>query len=133
VIRAVRGVKAVAQVPSGVAVIATSFWAAKRGRDALQAVWEEGEGTLVDTDALAAAYAQLAATPGRPVRREGDADQALAAAATRLTASYQMPYLAHAPMEPLNCLVALTGPRTGSWRPAAWDGKGCPTRISAGR
>lgn len=51
--RAVRGVKAVAQVPSGVAVIATSFWAAKRGRDALQVVWEEGEGTRVDTDALA--------------------------------------------------------------------------------
>ena len=113
--RAVRGVKAVVTVPSGVAVIATSFWAAKRGRDVLQVVWEEGEGGRVDTTALEAAYAELASTPGRPVRREGDADAALASATIRLTASYQMPYLAHAPMEPLNCLVALAGDQCDIW------------------
>jgi isoquinoline 1-oxidoreductase subunit beta len=113
--RAVRGVKAVATVPSGVAVIATSFWAAKRGRDALEIVWEEGEGQRVDTTALETAYTELAATPGRPVRREGDADAALGSAVTRLTASYQLPYLAHAPMEPLNCLVALAGDQCDIW------------------
>ena len=113
--RAVPGVKAVAQVPSGVAVIATSFWAAKRGRDALRVTWEEGEGARVDTSALEAEYAKMAATPGRSVRREGDPDTALSAAATRLAASYQAPYLAHAPMEPLNCLVALTESRCEIW------------------
>ena len=56
--RAVPGVKAVAQIPSGVAVIATSFWAAKRGRDALRVTWEEGEGARVDTSALEAEYAE---------------------------------------------------------------------------
>jgi isoquinoline 1-oxidoreductase beta subunit len=95
--RAVRGVKDVVQVPSGVAVIATSFWAAKRGRDALLVDWEEGAGARVDTAALQSEYA------------------ALAGAATRLTATYQMPFLAHAPMEPLNCLVALAGDRCEIW------------------
>jgi isoquinoline 1-oxidoreductase beta subunit len=113
--RAVPGVKAVAQIPSGVAVIATSFWAAKRGRDALRVTWEEGEGARVDTSALEAEYARLAKTPGRSVRRGGDPDQALTGASTQLAATYQAPYLAHAPMEPLNCLVALGGGRCEIW------------------
>ena len=113
--RTVRGVKDVAQIPSGVAVIATSFWAAKKGRDALEVVWEEGAGARVDTAAQQAAYAELATTPGRPAKREGDASAALAGAATRIQAAYQMPYLAHAPMEPLNCLVALTADQCDIW------------------
>src|SRR5436309_5171486 len=64
--RAVRGVKDVVQIPSGVAVIATSFWAAKRGRDALEVVWEEGERARVDTAGLEAEYAALATKPGLP-------------------------------------------------------------------
>ena len=113
--RAVRGVKDVVQVPSGVAVIAASFWAAKRGRDALEVVWEEGAGARVDSAAQQAAYAELATKPGLPAKREGDAAAALAGAATRLQAAYQMPYLAHAPMEPLNCLVALGADRCDIW------------------
>jgi isoquinoline 1-oxidoreductase subunit beta len=113
--RAVRGVKDVVQVPSGVAVVATSFWAAKRGRDALEVVWEEGAGALVDSAAQQAAYAELATKPGLPAKREGDAAAALAGAATRLQAAYQMPYLAHAPMEPLNCLVVLGADRCDIW------------------
>lgn len=113
--RAVRGVKDVVQIPSGVAVIATSFWAAKRGRDALELVWEEGAGARVDTTAMQTAYAELATKPGRPAKRDGDAAAALAGAATRLTAAYDMPYLAHAPMEPLNCLVTLTADGCDIW------------------
>jgi isoquinoline 1-oxidoreductase beta subunit len=113
--RAVRGVKQVVRVPSGVAVIADSFWAAKKGRDALEIEWEAGSASAVDTDALAAEYARLAQTPGAPVTRTGDADAALAAAAKRLSADYNMPYLAHAPMEPLNCLVRLTPDRCEIW------------------
>ncbi len=113
--RTVRGVKEVVQIPSGVAVIATSFWAAKKGRDALEVVWEEGAGARVDTAAQQAAYAELATTPGLAAKREGDASAALAGAATRIQAAYQMPYLAHAPMEPLNCLVALTTDQCDIW------------------
>ena len=113
--RAVRGVKDIVQIPSGVAVIATSFWSAKKGRDALEIVWEEGEGARVDTATQQAAYAELATTPGLPAKRAGDASAALAGAATRIQAAYQMPYLAHAPMEPLNCLVALGTDQCDIW------------------
>ena len=113
--RAVRGVKQVAPVPSGVAVVADSFWAAKKGRDALLVEWDEGPGATVDTDALEAEYGRLARTPGAPVLRRGDADGALAGAAQRVNAQYDMPYLAHAPMEPLNCLVSLGPDRCEIW------------------
>jgi isoquinoline 1-oxidoreductase beta subunit len=113
--KAVRGVRDVVQVPSGVAVVATSFWAAKRGRDALEVVWDEGEGATVDTGAMQTAYAELAQKPGRPAKREGDVDAALSGAAKQLTAEYTMPYLAHAPMEPLNCLVRLAADRCEIW------------------
>ena len=105
--RAVPGVKQVLQVPSGVAVVAESFWSAKKGRDALVVDWVVPPAARVDTDALEVEYARLARTPGAIVRREGDADAALAAAPTRLSAEYDMPYLAHATMEPLNCLVRM--------------------------
>jgi isoquinoline 1-oxidoreductase beta subunit len=64
---------------------------------------------------MQAAYAGLAQTPGSPVRRHGDVDAAMAGAAKRVAADYSMPYLAHAPMEPLNCLVALKGDRCDIW------------------
>ena len=105
--KAVRGVKQVVAVPSGVAVVADSFWSAKKGRDALVVEWNEGPGATIDTDALEAEYDRLARTPGAPALRRGDADAALVGAARRVTAQYDMPYLAHAPMEPLNCLVSL--------------------------
>jgi len=113
--RAVRGVTRVVEVPSGVAVIADSFWAAKKGRDVLQVTWDEGEGGAVDTDSIRAAHARLAQTPGRGARRQGDVDAAMAGAAKRVTAEYSMPFLAHAPMEPLNCLVAIKGDRCDIW------------------
>ena len=113
--RAVRGVTAVVQLPSGVAVVGRSFWAAKKGRDALAVTWDEGAGAAVDTTAMRAEYAELAKTPGRPASRKGDVDAALAGTANTLTANYDMPYLAHAPMEPLNCLVKLTADRCDIW------------------
>ena len=113
--RAVRGVKHVVQVPSGVAVVADSFWAAKKGRDALEIEWESGPASAVDTDTLRAEYARLAQTPGARVSRTGDAEAALGTAAKRVSAEYDMPYLAHAPMEPLNCLVSLAPDRCQIW------------------
>lgn len=113
--RAIRGVTQVVRVPSGVAVVADSFWAAKKGRDALEIDWDIPPASRVDSDALVAEYTRLARTPGAKVRREGDADAALATAARRLSAEYDMPYLAHAPMEPLNCLVRISGDRCEIW------------------
>ena len=113
--KAVRGVKQVVAVPSGVAVVADSFWSAKKGRDALVVEWNEGPGATIDTDALEAEYDRLARTPGALALRRGDADAALVGAARRVSAQYDMPYLAHAPMEPLNCLVSLGPDRCEIW------------------
>ena len=113
--KAVRGVKQVLAVPSGIAVVADSFWSAKKGRDVLVVEWNEGPGATIDTDALEAEYDRLARTPGAPALRRGDADAALAGAARRVSAQYDMPYLAHAPMEPLNCLVSLGPDRCEIW------------------
>ena len=97
----VRGVRAVVDVGSGVAVVAESFWAAKLGRDRLRIEWDHGANAKVSSSALRASYAQLARTPGRIARKTGDA------AARTLEAEYELPYLAHAAMEPLNCTVDL--------------------------
>jgi isoquinoline 1-oxidoreductase subunit beta len=105
--RAVAGVKVVAQVPSGVAVAATGFWSAKKGRDALQVQWDDGPNAALSTEALREQFRALAKTPGAIARKEGDASAALAGAAKKLEAEYEVPYLAHAMMEPLNCVVDL--------------------------
>jgi isoquinoline 1-oxidoreductase beta subunit len=105
--KAVAGVKAVAQVPSGVAVIAKDFWSAKKGRDALEIAWDEGPLAALSTAGLRETYADLAKTPGLIAAKEGDAEAAMAKAAKLLSAEYEVPYLAHATMEPMNCTVDL--------------------------
>ena len=113
--KAVQGVEQVVQVPSGVAVIATNFWSAKVGRDALQIEWDEGPGGKLDTEQLEASYRALAKTPGAVALDKGDCDAALKAAGKRLEAEYDVPFLAHAPMEPLNCTVKIDGDKVEIW------------------
>jgi isoquinoline 1-oxidoreductase beta subunit len=114
--KAVRGVEQVVQVPSGVAVVASDYWSAKQGRDALEIQWNEGPGGSLDTEKLLAAYRTQARTGGGAVAAsKGDAESALASAKKRLEAEYDVPYLAHAPMEPLNCTVRLEGNRCEIW------------------
>ena len=105
--KAVPGVVAVKEVPSGVAVIATNTWAATRGRSALKVEWQAAQGAAVSTAAMAADYAERARKPGTVVRSEGDA-ALTTGVAQRLEADYATPFLAHAPMEPLNCVVAFS-------------------------
>jgi isoquinoline 1-oxidoreductase beta subunit len=105
--KAVPGVRAVVEVPQGVAVIATDFWSAKKGRDALQMEWDESGGARVSTSEQREQYLTLLKQPGQVARNEGDAAQALAQAAKKLEATFEFPYLAHAPMEPLSCVVQL--------------------------
>ena len=113
--RAVPGVEQVVQVPSGVAVVASNFWSAKVGRDALQVEWDLGPGAQLDSEKLEASYRALAKTPGAVALDKGDCTAALAAAGKRLEAEYAVPFLAHAAMEPLNCTVKLEGGRCEIW------------------
>ena len=104
--RAVPGVIDVVQVPSGVAVLAKHFWAAKQGRDALVLDWDPGAGAAISTPALREDYRKLARAPGTVAKTAGDVD-AVFKGAKVIEADYEVPYLAHAPMEPLNCTVEI--------------------------
>ncbi|MCT9812351.1 xanthine dehydrogenase family protein molybdopterin-binding subunit [Acidovorax sp. Be4] len=116
--RAIKGVKAVLRVPldrgaEGVAVVAEGYWPAKLGRDALQLQWDTSTVEKVDSEKQLVQYRELAAKPGP---RKFDADMApLTQAPRQLEAEFVFPYLAHAPMEPLNCTVQLSGDRAELW------------------
>jgi isoquinoline 1-oxidoreductase subunit beta len=113
--KAVRGVQQVVQVPSGIAVIGNSYWTASQGRNALEIQWDAGPHAALSTEALRKQYRELAMQPGLPAHKDGDASAALAGAAKRIEAEYEVPYLAHAPMEPLNCLVHVTPDKCEIW------------------
>ena len=113
--KAVPGVVEVLQVPRGVAVVAKSFWAAKLGRDALKVAWDDSKAEKRGTAAIMAEYRTLAEQPGKPARKEGDAAAALKGAAKLITATYEFPYLAHAPMEPLDAVVKLDADSCEIW------------------
>jgi isoquinoline 1-oxidoreductase beta subunit len=113
--KAVPGVRAVVQVPSGVAVVADHFWAAKLGRDALEVDWDLGPGADLDTVKQAETYRELARKEGLKVKRAGDVPSALASAKTLVEAVYAFPYLAHATMEPMNCTVRVGADSCEIW------------------
>jgi len=113
--KALPGVKAVVQVPSGVAVVAEHFWAAKLGRDALQIDWELGPAAALDTPRMKEEYRALSRSPGAKAAAAGDVEAAMPKASSKLEAEYELPYLAHATMEPLNCTVRLTADQCEIW------------------
>jgi isoquinoline 1-oxidoreductase beta subunit len=96
--KAVPGVVGVVQVPRGVAVVGKSFWAAKKGRDGLKVDWDDAKAKKRSSAAIIAEYRKLVEQPGKPARRQGDVSGALQAAVKSVSASYEFPYLAHAPM-----------------------------------
>jgi isoquinoline 1-oxidoreductase beta subunit len=101
------GVVNVLEVPSGVAVIANGFWPAKLGREKLDIVWEEGPGAKISTVEMREQYAALSKTAGTLAKKVGDPAGALAGAVKTITAEYEVPYLSHSMMEPLNTVVDL--------------------------
>jgi isoquinoline 1-oxidoreductase subunit beta len=105
----------VVQVPAGVAVIAKSFWAAKQGRAALKIDWDDAHAEKRSSAALMDEYRRLAEQPALPARITGDAAKALQGAAHKVSASYEFPYLAHAPMEPLDAVVKLSASSCEIW------------------
>ncbi len=112
---AVPGVVKVVQVPGGVAVVAKGFWAAKLGRDALTIEWDESNAEKRSSVALMDEYRHLADQQALSARKDGDAAQAIKGAARRVSASYEFPYLAHAPMEPLDAVVRLNATSCEIW------------------
>jgi isoquinoline 1-oxidoreductase beta subunit len=111
----VPGVKAVQQVPSGVAVIAERFWPAKLGREKLVIEWDLGPNAGLSTEKMLRDFAETALKPGAIAKKTGDPEAALKTAAKTLTAEYDVPYLAHAMMEPLNCVVDLRADSCEIW------------------
>ena len=109
------GVHKVVQVPTGVAVIADHYWAAKLGRDALTVEWDLGPNIGLDSQELLERFRKLATTPGMSAGQAGDTKAALAKAAKTIDVEYSVPYLAHAPMEPLNCTVRITQDKCEIW------------------
>jgi isoquinoline 1-oxidoreductase subunit beta len=105
--KAVARVVDVVQIPSGVAVLAQDFWSAKQGRDALTVEWDETEAFKLSSTGILADYRKLAEKRGLPARNDGDVEKALAAAAKTIQAEFEFPYLAHATMEPMNCVMRL--------------------------
>jgi isoquinoline 1-oxidoreductase beta subunit len=102
--KATPGVKSVVKISNGVAVIADSTWAAMEGRRKLVVTFDEGKVAANSTPGITKSFADAVAQGGAaPLRTVGDAAAALASASRKLEAVYQTPYLAHAPMEPLNC------------------------------
>jgi isoquinoline 1-oxidoreductase beta subunit len=131
--RAVAGVRAVVPIDAdamppfgennprpanGVAVVATSTWAALAGRRALELEWDERGGAAEGTESMRAACLARADAPDRWVRTYGpDLEAALAGASRQLNAEYETPLLAHAPMEPMNCTAHVTDARCVVWAP----------------
>ena len=114
-VKGVPGVRYVVEVPGGVAVVATSFWAAKKGRDALKVEWVEDSGFRYSSSDILAEFKQRAQKPGLVAKAAGDVAQAFAGAAKTVEAAYEFPYLAHAAMEPMDCVVKLGADRCEIW------------------
>jgi isoquinoline 1-oxidoreductase beta subunit len=106
---AVPGVVDVKQVPTGVAVYAKGFWPAKTARDLLKITWDDSKAELRGTEQLLTEFRTLSKVPGKTVTQQGDVDQAIAGGGRLVEAEFVFPYLAHAPMEPLNAFMKWEG------------------------
>ena len=113
--RAIAGVTGTVSVSSGVAVVASNTWAAMRGALALEIEWDGGAGAGLSTKKMKEEYFALAKTKGAEAAKKGDVEAALGKAAKTLEAEYDVPFLAHSPMEPLNCTVELKDGECDIW------------------
>jgi isoquinoline 1-oxidoreductase subunit beta len=103
--RAINGVHQVVRIDNAVAVVADHTWAAKKGLKAANIQWDDGPNANVSSADIVRQLEEASKQPGAVARNDGDAQSALASAAKRVDAIYQVPFLAHAAMEPMNCTV----------------------------
>jgi isoquinoline 1-oxidoreductase beta subunit len=116
--KAVPGVKDVVQISNGVAVIADGTWQAMQGRRALDIKWDEGPNAMQSSAAISRMFAELVTQPnGAAARKDGDAEAVLAKASKKIEAVYEVPYLSHAPMEPMNCTAHVRADGCDVWAP----------------
>ncbi len=113
--KAMPGVKSVHEISTGVAVVAENTWAAMQGRNALEIKWDEGPNANQNSAAISRLFRDLAQQPGAVAKKAGDPEGVIGAAAKKLTAEYEAPYLSHAPMEPLNCTAVVRGDTCEIW------------------
>ncbi len=120
-VKEVRGVTHVIDLGDAVAVVGNHFWACKKGRDALQTEWDLGPNAGLSTAALSKQFRDLARTPGIVVKK-ADNPAAVDSAAKKIVAEYEVPFLAHAPMEPLNCTVEVRDDGAEIWVGSQFQG-----------
>ncbi|MGA8620219.1 MAG: xanthine dehydrogenase family protein molybdopterin-binding subunit [Candidatus Sulfotelmatobacter sp.] len=121
--KAVRGVKHVVQISTGVAVVADNTWSAMQGRDALEIKWEEGPNASLTSAEIGKMLEEGASKPGGAVaRKEGDVTAGFASATKKIEAVYQAPFLAHATMEPMNCAAHVRTDGCDVWAPTQFQG-----------
>ena len=111
----VRGVKEIVQIPNGVAVLADSFWSAKQGRDALVITWDYSSAMEEGSVELMRRYKEAAKDEGAVAKALGDNSKGFAGAEKVLEAEYEFPYLAHASMEPMNCVAQMSSQGIEMW------------------
>ena len=111
----VPGVNQVVKLDNAVAVIAEHYWAAKQGIEAGAARFDDGPHASISTADVVAALAKASENPGAVARNDGDVSATLAKAATKVEAIYEVPFLAHATMEPMNCTVQITADGCDIW------------------
>ncbi|MES9833345.1 MAG: xanthine dehydrogenase family protein molybdopterin-binding subunit [Candidatus Thiodiazotropha sp. DIVDIV] len=112
---AVKGVREVIDIPTGVAVVAEGFWQAKLGRDALTVTWDDSKAFDKSSEQILDDYRKLAQKPGLEARKAGDAVTAIAASDTSIESEYSVPFLSHSAMEPMNCVVRIDKDKCEVW------------------
>jgi isoquinoline 1-oxidoreductase beta subunit len=113
--KAIKGVIAVVNIGEGVAVVADHYWTAKTARDALKIVWDEGPGKGLTTAKISATLKDGAKKDGAIVKQSGDSAKAMAGAAKKVQAEYESQLLAHATLEPMNCLALVSDQGCDIW------------------
>ena len=119
--KALPGVRHVVPIESGVAIVAESTWAAMEGRRALEITWDEGPNANLDSAGITKLFEERTRQPGAVARKEGDAAAALAGAAKKIEAIYEVPFLAHATLEPMNRTAHVRADSCDIWVPTQFQ------------
>jgi CO/xanthine dehydrogenase Mo-binding subunit len=120
--KAVKGVRHVVPIETGIAVVADDTWTALQGRDALEVKWDGGPNADLSTERISRMWDEAAKGKGAVAREDGDPDAALSSASRRVDAVLEVPYLAHAPLEPMNCTADVRKDSCEVWAPTQFPG-----------
>lgn len=113
--KTIKGVRAIVEIPTGIAVIADNYWTAKMGRDALKIEWDLGANANLSSQQLIKEYRKLSKSKGKIGQEKGNIDISFSKAAKTIDSEFSVPFLAHAPMEPLNCTVKISEDKCEIW------------------